>query len=208
MVLMGLTRPHATPCIHFARRNPPLRQSLLRDMRFLAAALMVVTLEANAQAPYRQTSDIPFVPTSQAVAEAMLKLANVQSGDLLVDLGSGDGRIPILAAKQTGCRAIGVELDHALILESRAAAEREGVAGQVQFIEGDLFRQDLRKATVVTMFLLPSVNLRLKPKLLQELAPGSRIVAHRFDLGNWKPDRTLNVEGEPVYLWIVPSTKH
>lgn len=166
--------------------------------------LLCAVASVCGQTPERQTSDIPYVPTPQAVVDAMLKLANVRADDLLIDLGSGDGRIVIAAAKQFGVRAIGVELDHALVLESRAAAEREHVSEKVEFIEGDLFRQDLSKASVVTLFLLPSVNLRLRPKLLKELAPGSRIVSHRFDMGNWQPDRTMVVGGETIYLWIIP----
>jgi ribosomal protein L11 methylase PrmA len=134
----------------------------------------------------------------------MLKLAALGADDVLVDLGSGDGRIVITAAKQFGARAIGVELDPALVRASRANADREHVSVRTEFIEGDLFRQDLHGASVVTLYLTPSVNIRLKPKLLREMSPGSRIVSHRFDLGRWRPDRTLVVDGETLYLWIVP----
>ena len=135
----------------------------------------------------------------------MLKLAAVNSSDTLVDLGSGDGRIVIAAAKRYGAKAIGIELDPVLVSEARANAVREHVATKTEFIEGDLFRQDLNGVSVVTLYLLPSVNIRLKPKLLRELAPGARIISHRFDLGNWRPDRTVEVDGEILYLWIVPQ---
>jgi precorrin-6B methylase 2 len=166
--------------------------------------VLAIAAIAFAQTADRQTSDIPYVPTPQSVVEGMLNLANLRANDLLVDLGSGDGRIVITAAKQFEARAIGVELDHALVAESRASAEREHVSGKAEFVEGDLFHQDLRKASVVTLYLTPSVNLRLRPKLLRELAPGSRIVSHRFDMGNWRPERTVVVDGETLYLWIVP----
>jgi len=177
-------------------------------MRFIPTILAIAALSctALAQIPGRQTSDIPYVPTPQQVVEAMLKLASLRPTDLLIDLGSGDGRIVITAAKQFGARAIGVELDHALVLESRAKAEQEHVSARAEFVEGDLFRQDLRKASVVTIFLTPGVNLRLRPKLLQELAPGSRIVSHRFDMGSWRPARTVEVDGETLYLWVVTAS--
>src|SRR5690348_15186041 len=167
--------------------------------------LSTMSVIVSAQTANRQASDIPYVPTPQSVVEAMLALANLHAGDVLVDLGSGDGRIVITAAKQFGARAIGVELDHALANESRSTADREHVSARAEFVEGDLFRQDLHNASVVTLYLTPSVNLRLKPKLLKELAPGSRIVSHRFDMGSWQPDRTIVVDGETVYLWIVPQ---
>jgi len=172
----------------------------------IASILTLFTMSiASAQTEGRQTSDIPYVPTPQFVVDAMLTLASLRATDVLVDLGSGDGRIVITAAKQFGARATGVELDHALIVESRANADREHVSAKTEFVEGDLFRQDLHSATVVTLFLLPSVNLRMRPKLLKELAPGSRIVSHRFDMGDWRPDKTLAVDGETIYLWIVPQ---
>jgi precorrin-6B methylase 2 len=167
----------------------------------------ILALSVISVAGFAQTSerfDVPYVPTPLSVVEAMLKLASVGADDVLVDLGSGDGRIVITAAKQFGARAIGVERDPALVRESRATADHEHVSGKTEFIEGDLFRQDLRHASVVTIYLTPSVNLRLKPKLLKELSPGSRIVSHRFDMGQWRPDRTLVVDGETLYLWIVP----
>ena len=168
-------------------------------------ALMVISVLALAQTGHHQTYGIPYVPTSQSVVEAMLKLAAVNASDTLVDLGSGDGRIVIAAAKHYGARAIGIELDPVLVTEARANAARERVAARTEFVEGDLFRQDLHRASVVTLYLLPSVNIRLKPKLLAELAPGSRIISHRFDMGNWRPDRTIEVDGETLYLWIVPQ---
>ena len=183
-----------------ARKADVVKLYLLRSTLLVFAA----TASLCAQQSGPQTSDIPFVPTPKSVVDAMFKLAGLHANDVLVDLGSGDGRIVIAAASQFGVHSIGVELDHALVVQSRAAAEREHVATRTEFVEGDLFRQDLHKATVVTLYLTPSVNLRLRPKLLAELAPGSRIVSHSFDMGSWRPDRTVTVDGETLYLWIVP----
>jgi precorrin-6B methylase 2 len=173
-------------------------------MRIISILTLSTMSIVSAQTADRQTSDIPYVPTPPAVVEAMLAMASLGADDVLIDLGSGDGRIVIAAAKQFGARAIGVELDHALVRESRSNAVREHVSNKAEFVEGDLFRQDLHTASVVTLYLTPSVNLRLRPKLLKELAPGSRIVSHRFDMGSWRPDKTLVVDGETVFLWIVP----
>ncbi len=178
-----------------------MRQSHLR----LATLLLAVS--AFAQTAEHQVSDIPYVPTPRSVVEAMLKLANVRDTDFVVDLGSGDGRIVITAAKEFHARAMGVELDHSLVIQARELAAREQVSDKTEFIEGDLFRQDLRKATVVTVYLTPSVNLRLRPKLLAELAPGTRIVSHRFDMGSWQPEKTQVIDGETIYLWTVPAAK-
>jgi len=138
------------------------------------------------------------------VARAMLQLAEVGPEDVVYDLGSGDGRIVIMAAKEFGARGVGYEIDPDLVEKARARARAEGVGDRVQFIQGDLFAADLRPATVVTLYLYDSLNLRLRPKLQSELAPGSRVVSHRFGMGDWKPDaeRRLNdVEESVLYLW-------
>jgi len=153
--------------------------------------------------------DVPYVQTPLPVVDAMLRAAGVGRDDLVYDLGSGDGRIVIAAARDFGAHAVGVEIDPRLVAESTRLAERAGVADLVRFVQGDLFQTDLSPATVVTMFLTPEINLRLRLKLLSELRPGARVVSHRFDMGDWQPDRRvqLDLEGYPylVYLWIMPA---
>jgi ribosomal protein L11 methylase PrmA len=134
----------------------------------------------------------------------MLQVAKVGPDDILYDLGSGDGRIPITAAKKFGTRGTGIDIDPQRIQEARANAEKQGVTDKVQFIQGDLFEQDLSKATVISLYLLPSLNLKLRPTLLK-LKPGTRIVSHAFDMGDWAPRQTLNVDGRMVYFWTVPE---
>jgi SAM-dependent methyltransferase len=145
-----------------------------------------------------------YLPTPQRVVDAMLGLANVGSGDVLYDLGSGDGRIPITAARRYGIRAVGIELDSRKIAEARCNARESGVAQRVEFRQADVFEADFREASVVTLFLFPEMNRRLRPRLRAELAPGTRIVSHRFDLGDWPPDRRVEVDGHAIFLWIVP----
>lgn len=149
--------------------------------------------------------DVVYVPTPQPVVEAMLKLAEVRRGDLVYDLGSGDGRIPITAAKLYGVRAVGIDIDPERIAEAKANAEAAGVADRVTFRQADLFETDLRKADVVTLYLLQSLNERLRPKLLRELKPGARIVSHAFSMGDWEPQETQEVDGSTIYLWTVPK---
>jgi hypothetical protein len=149
--------------------------------------------------------DVPYVPTPQPVVDEMLRLAGVKRGDFLIDLGSGDGRIVVTAAKQYGVRGLGVDLNPERVAEANANAKAAGVTNKVEFLQGDLFEQDLSKADVVTMYLLPSVNEKLKPKLLRELRPGTRIVSHSFDMPDWEPTRTVEVEGRTLYLWIIPE---
>ncbi|WP_448381012.1 SAM-dependent methyltransferase [Gloeomargarita sp.] len=149
--------------------------------------------------------DVPYVPTPQEVVDAMLKLGRVNSQDILLDLGSGDGRIVITAARDYQVKkAVGVEIDPALVAESRRNIQRAGVADRAEIIQQNLFDTDLSKYTVITMYLLPSVNLRLRPKLLR-LRPGTRIVSHAFDMGEWLPDEVQQVDGRTIYLWIVPE---
>lgn len=149
--------------------------------------------------------DIYFVPTPEPVVDAMLRLADVREGDTVYDLGCGDGRIVITAASRYGVPAVGIDLDPARIAESVANAEAAGVAGRVRFIEGNLFDADLRAASVVTLYLLTSINERLRPKLLRELKPGSRVVSHSFAMGPWRPDRQTLADGAKVFLWVVPA---
>jgi ribosomal protein L11 methylase PrmA len=151
--------------------------------------------------------DVIFVPTPQEVVEDMLRLANVKKGDVLYDLGSGDGRIPVTAARLHGVRGVGIDIDPERIREARDNARRNGVEHLVQFRQQDLFEADFREATVVTLYLLPDLNLKLQPRLLAELKPGTRIVSHQFDMGDWKPAKKLEVNGRTVYFWVVPERK-
>lgn len=150
-------------------------------------------------------SDVPFVPTEEKVVDAMLEMAGVHAKDLLYDLGSGDGRIVVKAAVEHGARAIGVELDPMLLTEAREYAAWSRVDHMVDFIQDDLLSVDFSPATVVSMYLLPMINLRLKPRLLQELRPGSRVISHDFDMGNWHPDAQAAVHDARLFLWIVPA---
>jgi ribosomal protein L11 methylase PrmA len=137
----------------------------------------------------------------------MLKLAGVKAGDVVYDLGCGDGRIVISAAKTYGAHAVGVDIDPERIQEAKANAKSAGVESQVRFEENDLFKADIHEATVVTLYLLPDVNMRLKPKLLSDLKPGTRVVSHSFDMQDWKPDKEETVEGRHIYLWTIPAKR-
>jgi len=167
--------------------------------------LVVICPAAGGQAPAR-TPDIFFLPTLYSVADTMLKMAQVTSNDVVYDLGSGDGRVLILAAQKYGARGVGIELDPKLVELSRQIAREGEVADRVTFIEGDLFEADISKATVVTLYLSPTVNSRLEPKLRQELRPGTRIVSHQFLIGNWPPDKSVRAEDDKtdLFLWTVP----
>lgn len=149
-------------------------------------------------------SDVPYVPTPPAVVEAMLRVAGVGPEDVVFDLGSGDGRIVIAAARDFGARGTGVDIDAGLVERARENARLAGVDDRVGFVRQDLFATDLREATVVTLYLLPMVNLRLRPKLL-ELPPGTRVVSHAFDMDSWTPDEEMEVEGRRVMFWRVPA---
>jgi SAM-dependent methyltransferase len=151
-----------------------------------------------------RTPDIHFVATRQPVADAMLKLARVTASDVVYDLGSGDGRIVVTAAQKYGARSVGVEIDPKLVAVSRQIALEGGVADRTRFIEGDLFKADLSEATVVTLYLSNTVNMRLEPKLKRELKSGVRIVSQRFPIGNWTPEASIEFEGERLFLWTVP----
>ena len=150
-----------------------------------------------------QTPDIHFVPTSAGVTDAMLTLARVTSADVVYDLGSGDGAIVIRAAEKFGARGVGVEIDPALVKTANKRAGSRGLSDRVRFLQGDLFKADLSEATVVTLYLSPSINRRLAPKLMRELEPGARVVSHRFDMYDWRPDGHVKAEGRDVYLWVI-----
>lgn len=152
----------------------------------------------------QRTPDVIFVPTAFETVIAMLKLAAVSDKDIVYDLGCGDGRFVVTAAQQFGARGVGVDIDPQRIQEARELAKRTGADSKVRFIEGDLFETDVSEATVVTLYLLTRLNLKLRPKLMKELRPGTRIVSHAFDMGDWKPEKTENVSGSTIYLWRIP----
>jgi SAM-dependent methyltransferase len=172
-------------------------------VRLFLTLLLSLVLTTPPQ-PRRQP-DIHFVPTPEEVVDAMLDLARVTPNDVVYDLGSGDGRIIIAAARRFGARGVGIDLDPRLVAEARENAERAGVADRVTFIEGDLFEANIADATVVTLYLLTSINERLRPKLTRELPAGARIVSHQFNMGDWTPEQQVFVAGRPLYLWTIPA---
>jgi SAM-dependent methyltransferase len=169
-----------------------------------AVLSLAVAAVALAQSEPR-VPDVPYVPTSQQLVVEMLKLANVTSADTVYDLGCGDGRIVIAAAKEFGAHGVGVDINPERIREADENARRAGVGDKVKFVEGDLFTAEIRPATVVTLYLLPSVNLRLRPRLLSELKPGTRVVSHAFDMGDWKPEKVVDAAGGRLYYWVIPK---
>ena len=175
------------------------------------ALLLAAAVAASAQTPSTpKEPDVPYVPTHEKIVAEMLKVAKVKKTDVLYDLGSGDGRIVITAAKKFGTRGTGIELLPQLVREARDNAQKAGVSELAKFVEGDIFEANIADATVVTLYLLPAVNMRLRPKLL-ELRPGTRIVSHNYDLGDWQPEKTIKInlaDGEhTVYYWVVPARK-
>jgi SAM-dependent methyltransferase len=171
--------------------------------RGVLAIVLGAALPAGAQQAKAPTPDIHYVPTSGGVTDAMLKLARVTPGDVVYDLGSGDGRIVIAAAKKYGARGVGVELDPDLIKTATKNAVKAGVADKVTFLQADLFKTDLSDATVVTLYLSNSINRRLESILKRQLKPGARVVSHRFDMGDWKPEADVRLEGTHVFLWTI-----
>ncbi len=150
--------------------------------------------------------DVPYEPSSEEVVKAMLEIAQVGKDDLVYDLGCGDGRIVIAAAQKTGAHGVGIDLDPERIKESLENARKANVTNQVQFFQQDLFETDISKATVVMLYLWPEVNLKLRPKLLRELKPGTRVVSHSHDMGSWKHDQTMRTpDGHRVYFWVIPA---
>jgi len=187
-----------------------LRKPIFRA--YVAATLLAVFV-AGQSAPSRRRPDVPYVPTTDEAVAAMLKLADIKPSDVVYDLGCGDGRIVIAAAKKFGAHGVGVDIDPARIREANENAKKAGVEKLVRFEEKDLFQADIHEANVVMLFLLNTVNLKLRPKLLRELKPGTRIVSNTFDMGDWKPDKEVPVNGtdngtslsQYLYLWIVPQ---
>jgi hypothetical protein len=180
----------------------------------LPAVAAAVWFSASA-APAVALEEVPYVQTPDKVVEGMLELAGVRSGDYLIDLGSGDGRIVITAALKRGTRGLGIEIDPRLVEKSRATAKQLGVAGRAEFVVQDLFETDIRSANVLTMYLLPDVNLALRPRILAEMKPGSRVVSHDWDMGDWKPDMSVTLDvpekkiglkkSSTLHLWLVPA---
>ena len=174
------------------------------ETRGSAASAGVVNAQAAAtpQAPLRDP-DVIYVPTPTNVVEAMLKMANVTASDVVYDLGSGDGRIPITAAQKYGARAVGIDINPQRIKEATENLAKAGVGDKVKFLNQDLFETDLSQATVITLYLLPSLNQKLMPKL-KALKPGTRIVSHSFDMGTaWPPEKTEDVQGRVIYYWTI-----
>lgn len=171
-----------------------------RELLSLSLLIWLTALCAPAAA---QAIVTPYVPTPQVTVDEMLRLAGVNDTDFVIDLGSGDGRLVITAARKFGARGLGMDIDENLVMESEENARQAGVSERVKFVRQDFFKADISQATVITMYLLPSVNMQLRPTLLA-LKPGTRIVSHDFDLGDWPPDRKTTVR-KNTFLWIVPA---
>ncbi|HSP40255.1 MAG TPA: class I SAM-dependent methyltransferase [Gillisia sp.] len=173
----------------------------MKNLKILIAAVLISagsTFELAAQ-------DVGYVPTRTPVLNAMLRLADVKSTDVVYDLGSGDGRIVIAAALEYGARGVGIDIDPRRIEEANENARNANVTDLVEFRQADLFESDFSEATVVTLYLLNTLNEKLKPILLKQLKPGTRIVSHAFEMGDWKPDFTREVDGTRIFMWTVPE---
>jgi ribosomal protein L11 methylase PrmA len=179
-------------------------RSVVLVATMIVASIPGASVAFAQEAPTRRP-DVIYVPTPEAVVEAMLQVANVGKNDIVYDLGCGDGRIPVTAAKKYGATGVGIDIDPQRIKEAKENVAKNNVGDKVTIVQGDLFEQDLSKATVVTLYLLPSLNVKLMPKLMKELKPGTRIVSHAFDMGDWKPEKELDVEGRKVYFWTIPK---
>lgn len=188
----------------------------LRFSMVVFAILVIVGSQVYGQQPQQSpevlpvptpqnSPEVPYVPTPQTVVDEMLKLAAVTKDDVVYDLGSGDGRIVITAAKKYGARGLGVDINPERVKEANANALQAGVTDRVKFLAQDLFETNLKEASVITLYLLPAVNLRLRPKLWNELKPGSRVVSHSFDMGDWKPNKTVEIEGTKIHFWVIPD---
>lgn len=179
--------------------------------RLLALAVTVLVSAVPAAAAFAQTAapsrrpDVIYVPTPEAVVDAMLQVAAVGKNDVVYDLGCGDGRIPVTAARKYGAKGVCFDIDPERIKEATANVAKNNVGNLVKVVQGDLFEQDLSGASVITLYLLPSLNVKLMPKLMKECKPGTRIVSHAFDMGDWKPEKELDVDGRKVYFWTIPK---
>jgi SAM-dependent methyltransferase len=181
-------------------------KTLVCLLTFAIGAASAAPAAAQAAAAPAQSGlrppDVIYVPTRQAVVDAMLKVANVKAGDVVYDLGCGDGRIPVTAAK-IGARAVCIDIDPKRIAEANENVKKNNVGDRVRVLNQDLFTTDISEASVVTLYLLPTLNLKLRPTLWKTLKPGTRIVSHDFDMGDWKPEQTLNVDGATIYYWTI-----
>ncbi len=178
-----------------------LRNWFLTLFMILGVSTLVLAQEVGE----RPVLDVPYVPTRHEVVKGMLKMADVKENDVLYDLGCGDGRIVITAARDYGATGTGVDIDPERIAEANENAAQAGVTDKVKFVQGNLFEMDFRDATVVTLYLLPNINLKLRPILLEQLKPGTRIVSHAFDMGDWEPEKTETIDGATLYFWTVPE---
>lgn len=182
---------------YYARAQQPSAQP---------SKLAAANNESTSAGKQLRSPDVVYVPTPYEAVDAMLKVTKVGPNDVVYDLGSGDGRIPIMAVqKYNAARAVGIDINPERIREAQANLNSAGVGDRVRFLNEDLFEANISDATVVTLYLLPSLNLKLLPKLLAELKPGTRIVSHAFDMGRWKPQQTLKVDGSTVYFWTIPA---
>ena len=188
-----------------------MRASLCLLTAFLLAGAPV--LAQNTQTAPRapaiapRAPDVIYVPTPQEVVEEMLKIADVKKGDVLYDLGSGDGRIAVTAARKYGIRAVGIDIDPERIREANENAKKAGVEKLVRFRNEDLFKANISEATVVTLYLLPDLNVKLRPRLWSTLKPGTRIVSHQFDMAEWKAEKQMELNGRTIYFWTIPPRK-
>ncbi len=178
---------------------------MLRKATF-AGAVLAFVLSSAVLAQHSRYPDVPYVPSSPQIVEGMLRLAGVTANDTVYDLGCGDGRIVVMAAEKFGAHAVGVDIDPERIKEANENVKKAGVQDKVKIVQGDLFTAPINNATVVTLYLLRSVNMKLRPRLLKELRPGTRVVSHTFDMGEWKADKEGDVNGVRIYLWTVPKT--
>ena len=183
-------------------------QRILSSAENTAAVPAVQDPQAATPAPTPEL-DVPYVPTHQTIVDEMLRMAEVKGSDVLYDLGSGDGRIPITAAQRFGTRGVGIDLNPVRVKEANENAQKAGVTDKVRFIEGDLFKEDFSEATVVTLYLLPEVNIKLKPTILA-MKPGTRVVSHNYDMGDWEPEKTKEMKTPDgvthyIYFWRVPE---
>ncbi len=178
-----------------------------RTIRIGTLATLAVALVTAAQKPALRPPDVRYEPSSEEQTLAMLRLAGVTKKDIVYDLGCGDGRVVITAARQFGARGVGIDIDPQRIRESVANARAAGVMHLLKFRNEDLFEADIREATVVTLYLWPWINLKLRPRLLRELRPGTRVVSHYHDMGDWPPEQEIEVEGHKIYLWTIPAAK-
>lgn len=185
----------------------PIRRSLVLSAA-AAAGVSMLPVRALAQSPTMPNLDVPYVPTPPEIVEQMLNLGKVGKNDLLYDLGCGDGRIVVTAAKERGTRGVGIDLNPERILEANENARKAGVEKMVTFKVGNLFEADLSPATVVTLYLLPSVNRKLRPRLWQQLKVGTRVVSHDFDMGSdWPAERKVQIDSKTLYLWTITEAQ-